>query len=79
MSIVFGAIVVSLITLSGYGNTASFPSLRRILVSLPLLFANQIVFNGAYWSLVHEVHFYFVGFWLWPPFDGISSLRLTSS
>jgi peptidoglycan/LPS O-acetylase OafA/YrhL len=62
MSIVFGAIVVSLITLSGYGNTASFPSLPGILVSLPLLFANQIEFNGAYWSLVHEVHFYFVAF-----------------
>lgn len=60
MSILFGAAVVSLITMSGYGETADWPDFPNILVSLPLLAQNQLAFNGVYWSLVHEVHFYLI-------------------
>ena len=62
ISIVFGAVIVSLITLSGLGKSADWPVFSEILVSLPLLVENQIGFNGVYWSLVHEVHFYLIAY-----------------
>lgn len=41
-SVIFGALVVSSIAWSGYGESADWPHLPSILISLPLLANNQI-------------------------------------
>lgn len=58
MSILVGFVLVFLFMKTGLTRSAELPTLSNLFHSITLLTRAQIPFNGAYWSLTPELHFY---------------------
>ncbi|MBI5666043.1 MAG: acyltransferase [Nitrospirae bacterium] len=62
-SIVFGIVFTFLILQTGLTHSARLPNIYDLFISFPLLRQTRLgYFNGPYWTLTHEVHFYLLIF-----------------